>query len=220
MGKLSEAIPESGGAYAYTKTAFGDLPAFLVAWGFWLSNCSTNAAVALAFIGYLSVFSPALQSSLFGFGLTALATVWSLTTLSWYSIRSSGNHQVITNALKILSLLIVAIGGFFFFDSSNFQPLNLSGESDFSALTTASVLCFFAFMGIEAATIPGENIKNPERNIPKGTLIDVTLVVLLYLVSTVSLFGVLSPAELSKSLAPLSDAGVLIFGKNSGYFIA
>lgn len=220
LGKLSKAIPESGGAYAYTKTAFGDLPAFLVAWGYWLSNCSTNAAIALAFTGYLSVFFPALQSTLFGFGLTALATVWSLTALNWYSIRSSGNLQVITTALKILPLLIVAVGGFFFFDSSHFQPLNLSGESDFSALTTASVLCFFAFMGIEAATIPAENIKNPERNIPKGTLIGVTLVVLLYLVSTVSLFGVLSPAELSKSLAPLSDAGVLIFGKNSGYIIA
>ena len=220
LGKLSKAIPESGGSYAYTKTAFGDLPAFLVAWGYWLSNCSTNAAIALAFTGYLSVLFPILQSSTLIFGLTALTAIWSLTALNWYSIRSSGNLQVATTLLKILPLLIVAIGGFFFFDSSHFQPLNLSGESDFNALTTASVLCFFAFMGIEAATIPAENIKNPERNIPKGTLIGVTLVVLLYLFSTVSLFGVLSPSELTKSLAPLSDAGVLIFGQNSSYIIA
>ncbi|GAB2484955.1 amino acid permease [Algoriphagus taiwanensis] len=220
LGKLSKAIPESGGSYAYTKTAFGDLPAFLVAWGYWLSNCSTNAAIALAFTGYLSVLFPFLETSLFAFGMTALGAIWSLTALNFYSIRSSGNLQVLTTALKILPLLIVAIGGFFFFDSTHFQPLNLSGESDFQAITTASVLCFFAFMGIEAATIPAENIKNPKLTIPKGTLIGVTLVVLLYLFSTVSLFGVLSPAELASSLAPLSDAGVLIFGKNSSYIIA
>ncbi|WP_338218510.1 APC family permease [Algoriphagus sp. oki45] len=220
LGRLSKALPESGGTYAYTKTAFGDLPAFLVAWGYWLSNCSTNAAIALAFTGYLSVFFPVLESSLFGFGLTALGAVWSLTALNCYSIRSSGNLQVITTALKILPLLIVALGGLFFLDWSHFQPMNLSGESDFQALTTASVLCFFAFMGIEAATIPAENIKNPKRNIPKGTLIGVSLVVFLYLFSTFSLFGVLSPAELASSLAPLSDAGTLIFGKSTSYIIA
>ncbi|TFV97503.1 amino acid permease [Algoriphagus kandeliae] len=220
LGKLSKAIPESGGAYAYTKSAFGELSAFLVAWGYWLSTCTTNAAIALAFTGYLSVFFPVLESSLAGFSATALAAIWSLTALNYYSIRSSGNLQVVTTLLKILPLLIVAIGGFFFFDSSHFQPLNLSGGSDFQAITTASVLCFFAFMGIEAATIPADNIKNPKRNIPKGTLIGVTLVVFLYLFSTVSLFGVLSPSELASSLAPLSDAGVLIFGKNSSYIIA
>ncbi|MCS5489289.1 APC family permease [Algoriphagus limi] len=220
LGKLSKAIPESGGAYAYTKSAFGELSAFLVAWGYWLSTCTTNAAIALAFTGYLSVFFPVLESSLAGFSATALAAIWSLTALNYYSIRSSGNLQVVTTLLKILPLLIVAIGGFFFFDSSHFQPLNLSGGSDFQAITTASVLCFFAFMGIEAATIPADNIKNPKRNIPKGTLIGVSLVVFLYLFSTISLFGVLSPSELASSLAPLSDAGVLIFGKNSSYIIA
>lgn len=220
MGKLSKVIPESGGSYAYTKTAFGNLPAFVVAWGFWLSNCSTNAAIALAFTGYLSVFFPALESSLLLFGMTALGAIWSLTALNCYSIRSSGNLQVVTTALKILPLLIIAIGGVFFFDPDHFVPLNISGESDFQAITGASVLCFFAFMGIEAATIPADNIKDPERNIPKGTLIGVSLVVLLYLFSTISLFGVMSPAELSQSMAPLSDAGVHIFGKNSSYIIS
>lgn len=220
MGKLSKAIPESGGSYAYTKTAFGNLPAFVVAWGFWLSNCSTNAAIALAFTGYLSVFFPALENSLALFGLTALGAIWSLTALNCYSIRSSGNLQVVTTALKILPLLIIAIGGIFLFDPNHFVPLNISGESDFKAITGASVLCFFAFMGIEAATIPADNIKDPEKNIPKGTLIGVSLVVLLYLFSTISLFGVMSPAELSQSLAPLSDAGVHIFGKNSSYIIS
>lgn len=220
MGKLSRVIPESGGAYIYTKTAFGELPAFVVAWGFWLSVCSTNAAIALAFTGYLSVFFPALESSAILFGIVTLGVIWGLTLLNTYSIRTSGNLQVVTTVLKILPLLIVALGGIFFFNPDHFVPMNLSGTSNFSAITAASVLCFFAFMGIEAATIPAEHIKNPEKTISKGTIIGVSLVVFLYLFSTISLFGVISPGELAKSIAPLSDAGTLIFGRNSAYIIA
>lgn len=220
MGRLSKVIPENGGSYAYTKTAFGELPAFIVAWGFWLSMWSTNAAIALAFTGYLSVFVPALKESVFLFAFASLGVIWGLTVLNAYSIRSSGNLQVVTTALKIIPVLVVAVGGIFFFNPAHFTPLNLSGSSDFQAITSASVLCFFAFMGIEAATIPADNIKNPENNISKGTLIGVSLVVFLYLFSSISLFGVLPPDDLAGSMAPLSDAATLIFGGNASYYIA
>ena len=147
MGRLSKVIPESGGSYAYTKTAFGELPAFIVAWGFWLSIWSTNGAIALAFTGYLSIFIPALKDSVFLFASASLSVIWGLTVLNAFSIRSSGNLQVVTTALKIIPVLVVAVGGIFFFNSEHFTPLNLSGSSDFQAITSASVLCFFCFYG-------------------------------------------------------------------------
>jgi APA family basic amino acid/polyamine antiporter len=220
MSALSKVIPETGGSYAYTKAAFGELAGFIVAWGFWLSIWSTNAAIALTFSGYFGVFFPEIsQSSWFSVSV-ALAVIWGLSILNSLSIRSSGNLQVVTTVLKILPILLVAFGGLFFIDLDNFTPFNTSTESSFQAITTSSVLCFYAFMGIEAATIPAGNIKEPEKTISKGTKIGVGLVIFLYLFSSFSLFGVLSPTQVAQSQAPFNDAANLIFGINTGYFVA
>lgn len=220
MGKLSKAIPESGGSYAYTKRAFGDFPAFLVAWGFWLSMLSTNVAIALTFTGYLSIFIPAIESSSLLTAGISLMIIWLLTIINSRSVRSGGNLQVVTTSLKIVPVLIVAIGGVFFFNVDHFKPFNLSDSSNTQAIMGASVLCFYAFLGIEAATIPADNIKNPEKNISRGTIIGVILVVFLYIFSSVSLFGVLPPGEVATSLAPLSDAATKIFGGGAKYWVA
>ena len=220
MSTLSKVIPETGGSYAYTKAAFGELAGFIVAWGFWLSIWSTNAAIALTFSGYFGVFFPEIsQSSWFSVSV-ALAAIWGLSILNSLSIRSSGHLQVVTTVLKILPILLVAFGGLLFIDLDNFTPFNTSTESSFQAITTSSVLCFYAFMGIEAATIPAGNIKEPEKTISKGTKIGVGLVIFLYLFSSFSLFGVLSPTQVAQSQAPFNDAANLIFGINTGYFVA
>lgn len=220
MSALSKVIPETGGSYAYTKAAFGELAGFIVAWGFWLSIWSTNAAIALTFSGYFGVFFPEVSQSSWFSVTVALSAIWGLSILNSLSIRSSGNLQVVTTALKILPILLVAFGGLFFIDLDNFIPFNTSEESSFQAITSSSVLCFYAFMGLEAATIPAGNIKDPEKTISKGTKIGVSLVIFLYLFSSFSLFGVLSPTEVAQSQAPFSDAANLIFGINTGYFVA
>lgn len=220
MSALSKVIPETGGSYAYTKAAFGELPAFVVAWGFWLSMWSTNAAIALTFSGYFGVFFPEISHSSWFSVTVALLAIWGLTLLNSLSIRSSGNLQVVTTLLKALPILVVAFGGIFFIDLDNFIPFNTSEVSSIQAITTSSVLCFYAFMGIESATIPAENIQQPQKTISKGTKIGVGLVIFLYLFSSFSLFGVLSPAQVAQSQAPFSDAANLIFGVNTGYWVA
>lgn len=220
FSSLSKVIPESGGSFAYTKAAFGDFPAFVVAWGYWISMWSTNAAVALTFAGYLGVFFPTTSQSPIFAPVVALVVIWILTYVNSRSVRSGGNIQVTTTVLKIIPVIVVAIGGFFFFNVNHFTPFNLSGESTFTAVSGASLLCFYAFLGIEAATIPADNIKNPSINIPRGTLIGVLVVVFLYILSTVSIFGVLSPEETASSTAPLSDAATRIFGPWASYLVA
>ena len=60
---LSKNFPKAGGPYAYTRMGFGDFPAFLVAWGYWISICATNAAITVALLSYLTVFFPALSGN-------------------------------------------------------------------------------------------------------------------------------------------------------------
>ncbi len=60
FARLARANPVAGGPYAYTRRAFGDLAGFLVGWGYWISTWCTNAALAVAFVGYLDPFLPSL----------------------------------------------------------------------------------------------------------------------------------------------------------------
>ena len=56
-------VNKSGGPYTYSKAGFGDFIGFLVAWGYWISIWISNAGLAIAIIGGLSVFFPALNSN-------------------------------------------------------------------------------------------------------------------------------------------------------------
>ena len=64
FGNLSRLLPNAdGGPYAYTKVTLGEFPAFLVAWGYWVSVWCTNAAIAVALVGYLTIFFPSLGTN-------------------------------------------------------------------------------------------------------------------------------------------------------------
>jgi len=219
FGQLSKVIPKTGGAYPYSREAFGEFTGFIVAWGYWLSIWSTNAAISLTFTGYLSIFIPQVGEGI-NTALTSIGVIWILTAINSRSIYLGGKTQVLTTVLKIIPILVVAFAGILFFQPEHFSPFNLSQSSDIKAITTASALCLFAFMGLEAASVPAGHIKNPETTISKATMLGTSIVVVIYIFSTISLFGILPPTEVQNSLAPFSDAAQKMFGHGAEYFLA
>lgn len=220
LGKLSKVIPAKGGPYAYSKEAFGDLTAFIVAWGYLISIWATNAAITITFVSYLSVFIPALAENNFLAGLAGLLTLWFLTAINSHNIKSAGRLQLVSTVLKIVPIITITIAGFFFFQVDHFTPFNLSNSSSLKAITVTTAFCLFAFMGLEAATVPAGNIKNPKKTIPRATMFGTTVVTLIYILSSVSLFGILPPDQLSTSVAPYGDAAANLWGENARYLIA
>ena len=81
-------------------------------------------------------------------------------------------------------------------------------------------MTLYAFLGIECASIPAENIKNPEKNIPKATMIGTLVSTLIYIFGTVVLFGIIPTEVIINSPAPFAEAGEAIGGKYTGYFIS
>src|SRR6185295_8318924 len=76
FANLGRALPRTGGPYAYAKRAFGDFVGFQTAWGYWIAVWAGNAAIAVAFVGYLTVFWPALgDNNLLG-ALVGIALIW------------------------------------------------------------------------------------------------------------------------------------------------
>jgi len=218
-GRLSKLIPKIGGPYIYPKEGFGDFVGFLSGWGYWLSVLLTNASIAIVFTGYLLVFIPAWSESKAAFVLIPIVTIWFLTWVNSRGVKSGGLMQLTTTILKTIPLIIVTIAGFFFFQGGYFVPFNTSGTSDLAAIGASVTLTLFAFLGIEAATIPAANIKNPEVTISKATIIGTVITIVIYLLSSVSIMGVLPPNQLTNSSAPFAEAAELIWGDIGKYLI-
>jgi APA family basic amino acid/polyamine antiporter len=213
-------VNKSGGPYAYSKAGFGDFIGFLIAWGYWISIWVSNAAVVVAIIGALSHFFPALitnwvVSVSFGLGL-----IWVLTWINSRGVKSSGIIQVVTTVLKLLPLLFVIFVGVFFFDFDNFPAFNLTGNSSWVAISSAAAITLYAFLGIESASVPAENVENPEVTIPRATMAGTIIVSLVYILGTVVLFGILPIETLQNSARPFAEAGEIIGGELAGNFVA
>lgn len=210
----------TGGPYAYTREGMGDFAAFLVAWGYWISIWCTNAAIAVAFVSYLTTFFPALSNNPFLSVATGLSAIWFLTWINTKGIREAGMVQVITTVLKLAPLLLITIGGLFYLNTSHFVPFNLSSQSNLSAITSTTTLTLFAFLGLECATIPSGNVKDPEKTISRATIIGTLLTTFIYIAGTVAVMGLIPPATLHQSQAPFADAAASIWGEGARYLVA
>ncbi|NNM04328.1 MAG: amino acid permease, partial [Gemmatimonadetes bacterium] len=220
LARLGRMMPAAGGPYAYTRRGLGNLPAFLVAWGYWISIWSGNAAISVAFVGYMGAFFPVLtENSAMGAG-AALAAIWFLTGVNTLGVKEAGIVQLVTTILKLLPLIAIGTLGLLYLDPEHFRPLNPTGEPLFNAITATAALTLWAFTGLESATIPAEAVKDPGRTIPRATLIGVLTAAVIYLLATVGVMGILPATELADSTAPFADAGRAIWGSRAGSLIA
>jgi len=218
---LSRMMPNAdGGPYAYSKEGLGDFAGFLVAWGYLLSTWTTNAALAVAMVGALSTFFPVLAFDPMGAILTGLGAIWLITWINTRGIVTSGKFQLASTILKIVPLIVVSVGGLFFLDFDNFTPFNSTGTSDFTAITTSSALIFFAFVGVECATIPSGSVANPEKTISRATIIGTLTATVIYILSSVSIMGLMPASELAKTVTPFADAAVLMWGNGASYLVS
>jgi APA family basic amino acid/polyamine antiporter len=213
-------VNKSGGPYLYSKQGFGDFIGFLVAWGYWISTWISNAAIAIAIIGGLSFFFPILQTNSVVAVSIGLSMIWFFTWINSKGMRTTGKIQLITTVLKLLPLVFVIIFGIFFFSLDNFPEFNMTGESNFTSFSLVAALTLYAFLGLESASIPLENIHNPEKTVPKATMYGTIISTCIYIFSTIVLFGILPTETLQNSPAPFAEAGEIIGGKYTGYFIA
>jgi APA family basic amino acid/polyamine antiporter len=219
FARLGKLVPKAGGPYAFTRAGLGDFPAFLVAWGYWISAWAGNAAIATALVGYLAVFFPTLRTNAGLAALVAVGNVWILTAVNTHGIRTAGYVQLVTTVLKVLPLLVIGSIGFLFFQGDHFTPLNASGNSSFSAISATAAITLFAFLGLESATVPADQVEAPERTIPLATIIGTVITAVIYISSSVAVMGIIAPADLARSTAPYADAARSIFGTVGHYVI-
>jgi APA family basic amino acid/polyamine antiporter len=221
FSNMSKMLPHStGGPYAFTRTGLGDFAGFLVAWGYFLSTSCANAAITISLISALSTFFPILAVSKVAAVSTGLFAIWLLTYINTLGVVTSGKLQLITTILKVMPLILVALGGLFFLQIKNFTPFNASGNTIYGAFSTTAALTMFSFIGIECATIPAGSVANPEKTIPRATLLGLLIATLVYILGSISVMGIIPMAQLQHSVTPYADAAVVIYGSNARYWIS
>lgn len=212
FAKLSRSIPKTGGPYAYTRQAFGDFIGFQTAFNYWVTLWTGISAVCVATIGYLQLFIPALKNPMLG-AISAIALIWGITFINMAGIRKAGALQLVSTVLKLIPLLVVILFGLPFFHWHNLShAFNLTGHSTVHALSMGASLTLWAFIGLEAATVPAGSVDNPRRNIPLATMIGVIIVALVYILSATTIMGMIPLQTLAHTNAPFADAAAIIFG--------
>ena len=212
FARLSRLDPAAGGPYAFTRRAFGDLPAFLVAWGYWISVWTGMAALAVAFVGYLTAFLPQVANDRALAAAAALAAVWVLVGVNVVGVRAAGWVQVVTTLLKLLPLALVGVAGVMSFDASHFTVADTGLRALSTSVPAAAALTLWAFLGLESATIPAGSIQDPDVTIPRATLVGTSIAAAIYIVSTIGVMSLLPADALSTSTAPYADAARVAAG--------
>jgi basic amino acid/polyamine antiporter, APA family len=220
FARLGRTYPDAGGPYAYSRRAFGDFVGFQTAWGYWIAVWAGNAAIAVAFVGYLSTFWGTLADNNALAALVALGAIWGLTWINALGVRLGGWVQGVTTVLKLVPLVAIATIGLLSFSSANFGAFNPTGGSAFSGITAAAALTLWAFIGLESATVPADDVADPKRTIPRSTIIGTAIAAVVYILGTVAVMGVIPADTLATSSAPFADAAREMWGSWAGKAVA
>ena len=219
--ELAARRPKVGGQYAYIREAYHPLLAFLFGWGLFLvSNSGGLAAVAMTFARY---FNELTGSSLPDWSVAATALSL-LTALNCLGVRTGGTVQSTLMVLKITAIAFLVICGYSLVTDAKLTfTATIDRPGGFDLLTSfggALVPVMFAFGGWQTANFIAGEIKEPEKNLPRGLLTGVVGVIALYLAVNIVSLRVLGADGLAQSSAPASEVMRMVLGERGATIIA
>lgn len=217
---LSRRLPADGGPYAYSRVAFGNVVGFFNAWSYWITAWAGNAGIAVGWVLYVEVFINKGQNKLITV-LLVLVGLWIPAIINLSGVKNMGSVQMVTTVLKFAALLFVSIVGLFYINTANYTPWNVSGQSAIGAIGAGMAIALFSYLGVEVASVAAGKVRDPDKNVPKSTVLGTLACAVVYLLSLTAVFGIVPNGELQKSTAPFSTAVNTMFGGTwAGYVMA
>jgi len=223
MGAIAKRIPKIGGPYAYTNESLqhlGEIPCFMVAWGYWMAFWLTTTAGAIAFVGYLGFFYPSIATDPIWGAIIAITVIWLFTAINVSGVRNGGVIQLVTTILKLLPLFLIAGSGLFFGNVTEIPARNPENESFTVLISTLVLITMWAYVGFENASVAAEDIIEPEKNIPRTMILGTIMATLIYIVATFGIMALVPVDELADSSSPFADAAAVLFGNWGASLVA
>ena len=213
LAELGTMIPRSGGQYVYSRYALGEYAGFIVGWSDWISSCGSTATVALL----IGQFSGALVPALAGRGLVvAAAVVIVFAALQWRGIVWGSNIQNLTSLLKALAFLALIVAAFILGGGGAFTASETYPTPIGMALVVAVVFSLreviYTYDGWSGVIYFSEEVKNPNRDIPRSLFGGVLTITAIYLLVNVALLYVLPISRIAGKEFAAGEAANVIFG--------
>lgn len=209
FAEVGTRITRTGGAYSYIEDAFGSYAGFLTTNIFIFGAAvMANAAVANGLADTLAYFLPFFKLK----WIRILFFLVMFGSLAYFNIRGIRKAIMIVKfntIAKLTPLLMIALFGWFFVTPSN---LALSTGHSMPDLGEMSLILIFAFVGAETALNVSGEIKNPGKNIPRGIMLSVVAVMILYILIQMTVQGILGTSMTRFSGAPLAEAARRMMG--------
>lgn len=209
FAEVGSRITRSGGTYAYVEEAFGPFVGWIASVLYWFGWCAlADAAIATALVDTLALAWPLLAET----GARAAFLVAMLGGLAAVNVAGvqTGLRVVLFNtAAKLIPLLVLGAAGLFAIDRANLVP---TGVPTLASVGSTSLLLFFAFGGAESALNASGEIEDPPRTVPRGLLLGLSGVLILYVWLQTVAQGVLGPALADNLEAPLAATAEAALG--------
>ena len=204
--ELSSIFPKAGAEYEYTRNAFGKRIAFIVGWMIAFSGIIAATAVALGFGGYFE--------GMFGTPVlfAAIALVVLLSLVIAYGVKEAAWFAIVGTLFEAGGLLIVILIAVPYFGSVDYFEI-----PSFDGLFAAAALVFFAYIGFEEMTRMAEEVKKPEKNMPRALILAVAITTVFYILVAIAAVSVVDFNALAASNSPLADV-VAVAWSNDAFF--
>lgn len=216
FAKTSLITPRTGGIVAYASDAFGPFIGFQTTMCYWISAWVGNVALLVAGVGYLSFFFPELKNPTYGC-IAAIIILWAFVFLASFGAKVAGRAQSFTATCGLIVILGVGFIGWFWFNPSLYTEVyNGTGHSDSSAIISAASIALWGFLGIESAVVSTGQVEDPERTVPRATVMGLLIASVCYVGSCTVIMGLVPHNVLVDSAAPFADAARYMFGNTAG----
>jgi len=198
VAELGACMPEEGGTYAYAQKLISPFAGFIAGWIWIFSNIFVGAAVSLGFAHYFVTLFPAVPLKIIAVIICLIFII-----INYLGLKESVLFNNILVTLKVLILLFFVAFGLGFFQPGNFTPFAPEGSM---GILSGAALIFFAYTGFARVTIMAEEVRDPEKTIPRSIYLALGISTVIYLLVSIVSIGLAGTPALAQSGSPLADA--------------
>ena len=199
---------EPGGAYLYTRTAFGDFIGFETGWMNWLARVTSLASLTNGFVVSLARLFPALGQGA-ARATIIIGSILILTAIHFVGVRyGAASIYVFTwgKLLPLIAFIVVALIAF----PHNPVPASLHIPGPGTDWSAAALFMLFAYAGFENLGVPAGEYRNPRKDLPIALLLGILAIAALYVLAQLGAMAALP--DLSKTQTPIADAASALIG--------
>src|SRR5215213_707079 len=215
LAELGTMLPRSGGQYVFSRYALGEYAGFIVGWSDWISSCGSTAAVSLLIGTFAGALFPALTAKTVA---AAVAIIFAF--LQWRGIVWGSNIQNLTSLLKALAFFALIVAAFWLGGNGALATT----QSHSTPITLAAIIvslqaAIYTYDGWSGVIYFSEEVKEPNRNIPRALFSGVLTITAIYLLVNLALLYVLPMSQIAgKEFAAGEAANVIFAMSRDGLF--